>query len=70
MQIKPNKSLSRHGTGLALSFTEREAVSSLFLHRIFVVRVNFSRLIHNRVEIAGWCLHQASFPTVGGNADV
>ena len=58
MQIKPNKSLSRQGTGPALSFTERAAMSSLFLHRISIVRVNLSHLIRNAVDTAGWCLHR------------
>ena len=58
MQIKPNKSLSRQGTGPGLCFFERAAMSLLFLHRISVVHVNFSRLIHNAADIAGWCSHQ------------
>ena len=57
-QINPNKSLSRDGTGLALSFTERVAMSSLFLHRISVVHVNLSCLIHNAVGTVGQCLDQ------------
>ena len=60
MQIKPNKSLPRQAMGLALSFTARLAVSSLFLHRISVVCVNLSHLIHYAVDTVGWCPHQAS----------
>ena len=47
--------------GPALSFTERVAVSSLFLHRISVVHVNLSCLIHNAVDTVdtvGQCPHQ------------
>ena len=58
MQIKANKSLSKQATQQALSFIERAAVSSLFLHRTSVVRVNLSHLIHNAVDTAGQCLHQ------------
>ena len=58
MQIKPNKSLSRQGMGPALSFTERAAVSSLLLHRISVVHVNLSHLIHNPADTTGQCPHQ------------
>ena len=53
VQVKPNKRLPRQGTGLALSFTERAAVSSLFLYRISVVRVNLSHLIHNAEDTVG-----------------
>ena len=60
MQIKPNKSLSRQGTGPVLSFSDRAAMSFLFLHRISVVCVNLSRLIHNAADTVGWCPHQAS----------
>ena len=60
MQIKPNKSLPRQAMGLALSFTARLAVSSLFLHRISVVCVNLSCLIHNAADTVGRCLHQLS----------
>ena len=55
MQFKPNNSLSRQGTGRAFSFTERAVMSSLFLHRISVVHVNLSRLIHNAMDAVGWC---------------
>ena len=58
MQIETIKSLSRLGTGPALSFTERVVVSALFLHRMSVFRVNLSRLIHNAVNTAGLCPHQ------------
>ena len=58
MQIKPNKGLSRQGTGPALSFTERAAMSSLFLHRISVVCVNLSCLTHNAMDTVGRCPHQ------------
>ena len=57
MQIKPNKSLSRQGTGPVLSFADRAAMSFLFLHRISVVCVNLSRLIHNAADTVGWCPH-------------
>ena len=55
MQIKPSKSLSRQGTGPGLSFTERAAVPSLFLHRISIVCVSLSRLIHNAADTVGQC---------------
>ena len=55
MQIKSNKSLSRRGTGPALSFAERAAVSSPFLHRISVVCVNLSHLIHNTADTVDQC---------------
>ena len=42
MQIKPNKSLSRQRMGLVLTFSERADMSSLFLRRISVDRVNLS----------------------------
>ena len=58
MQIKPNKSLSRPEMGPALSFTEREAMSCFFLHKISVVPVKLSRLLHNTEDTAGRCLHQ------------
>ena len=58
MQIKFNKSLSRQGMGLALSFTEKAAVSSHFLHTISVVRVNLSHPIHNAADTAGQCPNQ------------
>ena len=58
MQIKPTKSLSRQGAGPALSFTERAAMSSLFLHGISVVCVNLSHLIHNAEDTVGQCTHQ------------
>ena len=61
MQIKPNKSLPRQGTGRP-SFTERAAVSSLFLHRTSVVRVNLSRLIHNAADTMGQCPHHSKDP--------
>ena len=57
MQIKPNKSLSKQGTAPALSFTEGAAMSSLLLHRISVVPVNLSHLIHNAMGIVGRCPH-------------
>ena len=58
MQIKPNKSLSRQRMGLALTFSERAHMSSLFLRRISVDRVNLSRLVHNTADTAGQCPHQ------------
>ena len=58
MQIETTKSLSRRGTGPALSFTERVVVSALFLHRMSVFHVNLSHLIHNAVNTAGLCPHQ------------
>ena len=60
MKIKPNKSLSKQGTGLALSFTEREAMPFFFLHRISVVHVNLSRLIHNATDAVGQCPHHTT----------
>ena len=63
-QIKPNKSLSRQRVGWALSFTERAAVSSLFLHRISVVCVNLSHLIHNATDtVSQWLASLAQFLT-------
>ena len=56
MQIKPNKSLSRQGTGSALSFTERCGVI-LFPPQDSVVRVKLSHFIHNAADTAGWCPH-------------
>ena len=58
MQFKPNNSLSRQGTGRAFSFTERAAVSSLFLHRTSVVRVNLSHLTQNAEATAGQRPHR------------
>ena len=60
MQVTPNKSLSRQGSGPAPSFTERADESSIFLHRISVVPVNLSHLIHNAVGIVGRCPHHVS----------
>ena len=57
---KSNKSLSRQGTAPAPSFFESVILSSLFLHRICVVRGNLSRLTHNAADTAGQCLHQNS----------
>ena len=72
---KAIKSLSRQGTGMTLSFTERVAVSSLFLHRISVVRENLSRLIHNAADTGtvsashshGSCRNSSPSAIVGGN---
>ena len=61
---KSNKSLSRQGTGPALSFTERVAVSSLFLHRISVICVNLFHLTHNTEDTVGQCLHQLATPLI------
>ena len=58
MQIKFNKSLSRQGMGPAFSFTDPVARSSLFLHRISVVCMNLSRLIHNTTDTVSQCPNQ------------
>ena len=61
-KLNPIKAGPGKGQAQALSFTERVAVSSIFLHRISVVRVNLSHLFHNAADIVGWCPHHPLLP--------